>query len=110
MTNSNVRFQRGDQMAEDLSRILKPSSAAVSPLRERMVGDMRMRKLELKTRTAYIRGITELAAFLKRSRDMATVEDLRRFQLCVVDPCREFRCVARCATTITTGSNNSGIR
>lgn len=64
---------------------MKPSSAAVSPLRERMVEDMRMRKLELKTRTAYIRAVTKLAAFLKRSPDTATVEDLRRFQLYLVD-------------------------
>ena len=33
---------------------MKPTSAAVSPLRQRMVEDMRMRKLEVKTRTAYI--------------------------------------------------------
>lgn len=64
---------------------MKPSSAAVSSLRERMVEDMRMRKLELKTRTAYIRAVTKLAAFLKRSPDSATVEDLRRFQLYLVD-------------------------
>ncbi len=64
---------------------MKPSSAAVSPLRERMIEDMRMRRLELKTRTAYIRAVTKLATFLKRSPDTATVEDLRRFQLYLVD-------------------------
>jgi hypothetical protein len=31
---------------------MKPSSPATSPLRQRMIEDMRMRKLELKTRTA----------------------------------------------------------
>ena len=56
-----------------------------TPLRQRMIEDMRMRKLELKTRTAYLRAVTKLATFLKRSPDTATVEDLRRFQLYLVD-------------------------
>lgn len=64
---------------------MKPSSEAVSPLRQRMVEDMRMRKLEPKTRTAYIRAVRKLATFLQRSPDTATVEDLRRFQLYLVD-------------------------
>jgi integrase/recombinase XerD len=64
---------------------MKPSSEALSPLRQRMIEDMRMRKLELKTRTAYLRAVTKLATFLKRSPDTATVEDLRRFQLYLVD-------------------------
>jgi integrase len=64
---------------------MNPSSEAPSPLRQRMIDDMRMRKLELKTRTAYLRAVTKLATFLKRSPDTATVEDLRRFQLYLVD-------------------------
>jgi site-specific recombinase XerD len=64
---------------------MKPSSEAFSPLRQRMIDDMRMRKLELKTRTAYLRAVKKLAVFLKRSPDTATVEDLRRFQLYLVD-------------------------
>lgn len=64
---------------------MKPSSEAVSPLRQRMIDDMRMRKLELKTRTAYLRAVKKLADFLKRSPDTATAEDLRRFQLYMVD-------------------------
>ena len=64
---------------------MKPSSEALSPLRQRMIDDMRMRKLELKTRTTYLRAVTKLATFLKRSPDTATVEDLRRFQLYLVD-------------------------
>jgi integrase/recombinase XerD len=46
---------------------------------------MRMRKLEDKTQEAYIRAVRKLAAFLRRSPDAATVEDLRRFQLHLVD-------------------------
>ena len=64
---------------------MKPSSEALSPLRQRMIDDMRMRKLELKTRAAYLRAVMKLATFLKRSPDTATVEDLRRFQLYLVD-------------------------
>lgn len=64
---------------------MKPLSEAVSPLRQRMIDDMRMRKLEPKTRTAYLRAVKKLAEFLKRSPDTATVEDLRRFQLYLVD-------------------------
>ena len=64
---------------------MKPSSEAISPLRQRMIDDMRMRKLELKTRAAYLRAVKKLATFLKRSPDTATVEDLRRFQLYLVD-------------------------
>jgi len=64
---------------------MTPSPEALSPLRQRMTEDMRMRKLELKTRTAYLRAVKKLATFLKRSPDTATVEDLRRFQLYLVD-------------------------
>ena len=56
-----------------------------TPLRRRMIEDMRMRKLEHKTQEAYIRAVCKLAAFLRRSPDTASVEDLRRFQLHLVD-------------------------
>ena len=54
-------------------------------LRQRMTEDMRMRKLEDKTQQAYIRAVRKLTVFLKRSPDTATVEDLRNFQLHLVD-------------------------
>jgi len=57
----------------------------VSPLRQRMIEDMRMRKMGGKTQIAYIRAVRRLAAFLKRSPDTATADDLRRFQLHMVD-------------------------
>ena len=59
--------------------------AAVAPLRQRMLDDMRMRKLEPKTRAGYIRAVRGLAAYLGRSPDTATIEELRRFQLHMVD-------------------------
>jgi site-specific recombinase XerD len=61
------------------------SARTGTPLRQRMIDDMRMRKLEHKTQDAYIRAVCRLAAFLRRSPDTATVEDLRRFQLHLVD-------------------------
>jgi site-specific recombinase XerD len=56
-----------------------------SPLRQRMIEDMRMRKLEPRTQEGYIRAVRKLTAYLQRSPDTATVEDLRNFQLHLVD-------------------------
>lgn len=53
----------------------------ISPLRQRMIDDMRMRKLSPKTQSVCIRHVRRLAAFLGRSPDTATGEDLRLFQL-----------------------------
>jgi integrase/recombinase XerD len=61
------------------------TTRAGTPLRQRMLDDMRMRKLEPKTQEAYIRAVRKLAAHLKRSPETATVEDLRNFQLHLVD-------------------------
>ena len=61
------------------------SPQAISPLRQRMIDDMRMRKFADKTQSHYIRAVRQLAAFLGRSPDTATVEDLRRYQLHLVD-------------------------
>jgi len=56
-------------------------STAISPLRRRMIEDMNARKLCAGTQTGHIRSCKRLAAFLGRSPDTATVEDIRRFQL-----------------------------
>ncbi len=64
---------------------MNSSAQAISPLRQRMLDDMRMRKLCEKTQAGYIRAVRQLAAFLERAPDTATVEDLRRFQLHLVD-------------------------
>ncbi len=61
-----------------------PSTQAVTPLRQRMIDDMRMRKLCDQTQSGYVRAVRQLAAFL-RSPDTATIDDLRRFQLHMVD-------------------------
>ncbi|WP_250490893.1 site-specific integrase [Caballeronia sp. INML2] len=61
------------------------SDPGVSPLRRRMVDDMRMRKFAPKTQSGYLRAVRQFAKFLGRSPDTATVEDLRNYQLHLVD-------------------------
>jgi len=53
----------------------------ISPLRQRMIEDMNGRKLATGTQKGHIRACKRFAAFLKRSPDTATPEDIRRFQL-----------------------------
>lgn len=60
-------------------------STAVSPLRQRMLEDMRMRQFAEHTQEGYIRAVRKLCTFLGRSPHTATTEDLRRFQLHLVD-------------------------
>ncbi|MEP6547042.1 MAG: site-specific integrase [Gammaproteobacteria bacterium] len=64
---------------------MNDSSRKISPLRQRMIEEMRMRQLAPKTRDAYIRAVLHFTAFLGRSPDMATAEELRRCQLHCVD-------------------------
>ncbi len=65
------------------------STHTVSPLRQRMTDDMRMRKFEPKTQAAYLRVVSKFGTFLKHFPDTATAtataDDLRRFQLHMVD-------------------------
>jgi len=57
----------------------------ISPLRQRMVEDMNLRKLAPKTQTSYIRAVKKLSDYLGHSPDRATAEDLRQFQLHLTD-------------------------
>ena len=57
------------------------SEKPISPLRRRMLDDMTMRRFTPDTQRDYIRSVKKLAAFLGRSPDTATAEDLRAFQL-----------------------------
>jgi integrase/recombinase XerD len=58
-----------------------PTDRPVSALRARMIEDMSVRGFSEKTRNDYIRNVRAFAAFIGRSPDTATAEDLRRFQL-----------------------------
>ncbi|HZD28169.1 MAG TPA: tyrosine-type recombinase/integrase [Xanthobacteraceae bacterium] len=57
----------------------------VSPLRRRMIEDMNSRKLGTHTQKSHIDSCKRFAAFLKRSPDTATLEDIRLFQLHVAE-------------------------
>ena len=57
------------------------SPRPVSPLRARMIEDMTVRGFNEHTRRDYVRHVRAFAAFIGRSPDTATAEDLRLFQL-----------------------------
>src|SRR6201987_1736420 len=54
---------------------------AISPLRRRLIENMRPRRLSPKTHYQYIRHVKRFADFLGRSADKATAEDVHRYQL-----------------------------
>lgn len=60
------------------------SISSISPLRQRMIDDMTMRRLGAKTQTSYIRHVRELGEYLGCSPHKATAEDLRQYQLHLV--------------------------
>ena len=77
------------------------SNSSISPLRQRMIDDMTMRRLGEKTQTSYIRHVRELSEYLGHSPHTATAEQLRQYQLHLVK------------TGVATGSINaklSGLR
>jgi hypothetical protein len=56
------------------------SKTPISPLRQRMIDDMSVRKFGEKTQKDYIRHVKTFSTFLGRSLAAATAEDLRQFQ------------------------------
>jgi integrase/recombinase XerD len=57
------------------------SDKPISPLRQRLIDDMTARRYGEKVQKAYVRHVRTFTAFLGRSPDTATKEDLRGFQL-----------------------------
>ena len=57
------------------------SEKPISPLRQRMIDDMTARRFKEKVQKDYVRHVRTFTAFLGRSPDTATREDLRRYQL-----------------------------
>jgi site-specific recombinase XerD len=57
------------------------SDKHISPLRQRMIDDMTARRFKEKVQKDYVRHVKNFTAFLGRSPDTATSEDLRRYQL-----------------------------
>ena len=61
------------------------TTTQTNPLRQRFLDDMRMRKLAVGTQSQYLRAVRQFAGFLGQSPDTATDEDLRCYQLYMVD-------------------------
>src|SRR6516164_7139393 len=61
-------------------------TAAISPLRQRLIDDMNMRRFSGATQRNYIRDVGRFATFLGRSPYTAAVDDVRRFQIEQRDP------------------------
>jgi len=57
------------------------TTGTISPLRQRMIEDMNARNLSEGTQRGHIRACKRFAAFLKRSPDTAVADDVRLFQL-----------------------------
>ena len=57
----------------------------VSPLRHRMIEDMTARKLTPHTQRGHIYSCKRFAAWLKRSPDTAMPDEVRRFQLYLIE-------------------------
>ena len=53
----------------------------ISPLRQRLIEDMTMRRFSPETQRNYLRDVGRFATWLRRSPHTATAEDLRRFQI-----------------------------
>ena len=68
------------------------TDAAMSPLRRRMIEDMTIRKLAPKTQHGYIHTVKDFAAFLGRSPDTASLEDVRAFSCILPRTARIRRC------------------
>jgi integrase/recombinase XerD len=56
-----------------------------TPLRQRMIDDMRIRDIKETTQKGHIRAVKNFAAFLGRSSDTATPDELRAYQLHMTD-------------------------
>jgi site-specific recombinase XerD len=61
------------------------SSPMVSPLRQRMIDDIRARKLGRHSERSHVQSCKRFAAFLRRSPETATADDVRAFQLSLID-------------------------
>jgi len=61
------------------------TTTAITPLRQRMIEDMKARKLGPHSQRNHIGSCKRFAAYLKRSPDTATADDVRRFQLHLIE-------------------------
>ena len=60
------------------------TTAAVSPLRRRMIDDMSLRNLSPATQRSYLHAVTKFSRYFGRSPDRLGLEDIRAFQVYLV--------------------------
>ncbi|MDB5582548.1 MAG: Mobile element protein [Bradyrhizobium sp.] len=60
------------------------ATAAVSPLRRRMIDDMNSRNLSPATQRSCLRAVTKFSRYFVRSLDRLGLEDVRAFQVHLV--------------------------
>jgi integrase/recombinase XerD len=60
-------------------------STPTAPLRQRMIEDMRARNLGRQSQSNHLSSCARFAAFLGRGPETATADDIRRFQLVLVE-------------------------
>src|ERR1700736_5078991 len=70
-----------DEVSSTSLRRVPMSTDAISPLRQRMIEDMSARKLNPHTQRSHISSCKRFTAYLKRSPDTATADEIRLFQL-----------------------------
>ncbi len=61
------------------------SNRPVTPLRQRMIEDMAARNLGRHSQRSHLSSCERFAAFLERSPDTATADDIRGFQLFLIE-------------------------
>ena len=61
------------------------SKSPVTPLRQRMIEDMVARNLGRHSRRSHLSSCERFAVFLERSPETATADDIRRFQLFLIE-------------------------
>ena len=84
---------------------------AIRRLRRRLIEDMAIRRLSLKTQLHYIRHVKRFADFLGRSADKAAPQDVHRYQLWLASIGTSSRTMvtARCATLSSKVGMPSGL-
>ena len=60
-------------------------TSTITPLRQRMIEDMKLRKLSPRTQDGYLRAVSKLTRFLRHSPATATAEEQRLLQLHLVE-------------------------
>src|ERR1700682_1052180 len=74
-----------DEVSSTSLRRVPMSTDAVSPLRQRMIEDMAARMLNPHTQRSHISSCKRFAAWLKRSPDTAPPDEVRLFQLHLIE-------------------------